>query len=144
MALPIKYFARHLRITGKRSPNRLLVAQVADMHLGMSRGPQLSSSAGYSVITAMDKAGNIHWFKLNNGAKTWQPMGVVNDLKGSAPEGLMSITADNKDNFYAVWLDTRLGGKNQVWFSSLSGKSTKWSDKPPGLQIAGRARLRML
>ncbi|NNU34120.1 hypothetical protein HK413_08140 [Mucilaginibacter sp. S1162] len=93
----------------------------------MSRGPQLSSSATYSVITAMDKTGNIHWFKLNNGAKAWQAMGVVNDLKGSAPEGLMSITADNKDNFYAVWLDTRLGGRNQVWFSSLSGRSTKWT-----------------
>lgn len=112
---------------GQTFSKPVLVAQVPDMHLGMSRGPQLSSSASYSVITAMDKTGNIHWFRLNNNAKTWQPMGVVNDLKGSAPEGLMSITADNKDNFYAVWLDTRLGGRNQVWFASLSGRSAKWT-----------------
>lgn len=112
---------------GQTFSKPVLVAQVADMHLGMSRGPQLSSSANYSVITAMDKAGSIHWFRLNNRSNTWQPMGVINDLKGSAPEGLMSITSDNKDNFYAVWLDTRLGGRNQVWFSSLSGRSTKWT-----------------
>jgi hypothetical protein len=112
---------------GQTFSKPVLAAQVTDMHLGMSRGPQLSSSATCSIITAMDKTGNIHWFKLKNGSKDWQPMGVINDLKGSAPEGLMSITADNKDNFYAVWLDTRLGGKNQVWFSLLSGKSTKWA-----------------
>jgi hypothetical protein len=105
----------------------VLVAQIAGMHLGMGRGPQLASSAGCSIITAMDNAGNIHWFKQNKGNAKWQPMGVINDLKRSAPEGMIAIGADNKDNFYAVWLDTRLGGKNQIWFSSLSGKVTKWS-----------------
>ena len=84
------------------------------MHLGMSRGPQLASSANYSIITAMDKAGDIHWFRLNHSSKEWKDMGTVNDLKGSSPEGLMSIAADKKDNFYAVWLDTRNGNRNQV------------------------------
>ncbi len=38
----------------------VLVASLPGMHLGMSRGPQLASSATYSVITAQDKSGNIH------------------------------------------------------------------------------------
>jgi len=105
----------------------VLVAKVAGMHLGMSRGPQIASSDKYSVITAMDKAGNIHWFRLNNSSGEWKNMGVVNDLKGSAPEGLMGLTADKKDNFYAVWLDTRTGEHNQVYFSSLSGRALNWS-----------------
>jgi len=105
----------------------VLVAKVPEMHLGMSRGPQIASSDRYSVITAMDKAGNIHWFRLNNTSRKWQKMGVVNDLKGSAPEGLMGLTADKNDNFYAVWLDTRTGGKNQIYFSSLPGKASNWS-----------------
>ncbi|QEM08358.1 hypothetical protein DIU31_022525 [Mucilaginibacter rubeus] len=112
---------------GKSFSQRVLVARVPDMHLGMSRGPQLSSSANYSVITAMDKSGNIHWFKLSHATGHWKTMGVVNDLTGSAPEGLMSIAADKKDNFYAVWLDNRTGKHNQIYFASLPGKAMKWT-----------------
>jgi len=115
----------------------VLVAEIPGMHLGMSRGPQIASSAHYSIITAMDKAGDIHCFRLDNSAplktaqpgaaKEWKKLGTVNDLKGSSPEGLMSIAADKNDNFYAVWLDIRTGRRNQVYFSSLSGSSVRWS-----------------
>jgi hypothetical protein len=105
----------------------IVVAQVPKMHLGMSRGPQIASSANYSVITAQDQAGNIHWYKLKHSSGKWKDMGIINDLKGSAPEGLMSIAAGNNDNFYAVWLDTRTGGNNQIYFSSLSGNAVSWS-----------------
>jgi hypothetical protein len=104
-----------------------LVAEVPGMHLGMSRGPQLASSNLYSVVTAMDKAGNIHWFRLNHASGKWQNMGLVNDLPGSAPEGLMNIAADNNDHFYAVWLDIRTGKRNQIYFADLAPKATKWS-----------------
>ena len=105
----------------------VLVARVPEMHLGMSRGPQLATSINYSIITAMDKSGNIHWFKLNHSTKEWKNMGILNDLKGSAPEGLMNIAADKKDHFYAVWLDIRTGQHNQIYFSSLSGTTSHWS-----------------
>ncbi|MDO3644186.1 sialidase family protein [Mucilaginibacter sp. L3T2-6] len=105
----------------------VLVATIPGMHLGMSRGPQLASSDGISVITAMDKTGNIHWFRLYGNSGNWQPMGMVNDLGKSAPEGLMGLAADHKNNFYAVWLDTRTGGRNQIYFSSLTARAGKWS-----------------
>jgi hypothetical protein len=105
----------------------VLVAQLPQMHLGMSRGPQFASSINYSVITAQDKAGNIHWYKLNHSSNKWKTMGIVNDQNGSTPEGLMGIAADKKDNFYAVWLDTRTGGNNQIYFSSLLNKAAHWS-----------------
>ncbi|QEC80471.1 hypothetical protein FSB76_11955 [Mucilaginibacter ginsenosidivorax] len=104
-----------------------LVGHITNMHLGMSRGPQLASSANYSVITAMDKSGNIHWFRLKHSSSKWEMMGVINDINQSAPEGLMGIAADKKDNFYAVWLDTRTGHRNQVYFSGLAAKGTGWS-----------------
>ena len=44
----------------------ILVAQVPEMHLGMSRGPLLANSSNYSVISAQDKSGNIHWSKLKH------------------------------------------------------------------------------
>jgi len=105
----------------------ILVAIVPKMHLGMSRGPQLASSANYSVITAQDQLGTIHWYRLDHSSNKWKNMGVVNDLKASAPEGLMGLTADKKDDFYAVWLDTRAGGGNNIYFSSLANKAAGWS-----------------
>jgi len=104
-----------------------LVAEIPGMHLGMSRGPQIASSAHYSVITAMDKSGNIHWFRLDNSTGEWKDRGTVNDVQGSAPEGLMGIAADRQDNFYAVWLDIRTGKRNQVYFSTLTGDERRWS-----------------
>src|SRR5579872_345707 len=104
-----------------------LVAEIPGMHLGMSRGPQISSSVQYSVITAMDKAGDIHWFRLNNSGGSWKEMGTINDTRGSAPEGLMGLAADRGNNFYAVWLDIRTGKHNQVYFSRLTANDKRWS-----------------
>jgi hypothetical protein len=105
----------------------VLVATVPSMHLGMSRGPQIASSANYSMITAIDKQGDIHCYRLNHSGGKWIALGLVNDLKGSAPEGLMGISADNKDNFYAVWQDNRADKHNKIYFSTITGKATKWS-----------------
>ena len=121
-----KIFCSTSKDNGLSFSKPVLVGQIAGMHLGMSRGPQLASSSRYSVITAMDKSGNIHWFRLNNLSGQWISMGLLNDLPGSAPEGLMSIAADRNDNFYAVWLDIRTGKHNQVYFSSLPGGKTHW------------------
>lgn len=103
-----------------------LVGQVKEMHLGMTRGPQLASSRDFSIVTAIDKTGNIHSFMLTHKTGTWEKTGNVNDLAASAPEGLMSIAADDKNNFYAVWLDLRENRKNNICISSRSGKGN-WS-----------------
>lgn len=111
---------------GETFSEPVVIGQVKEMHLGMTRGPQLASSRDYSVVTAMDKKGNIHSFRLTHKTGTWQKTGNVNDLDGSAPEGLMSIAADDKNNFYAVWLDLRENQKNNICVSTLSGNG-RWS-----------------
>lgn len=105
----------------------VLVAKIPEMHLGMARGPQLNSSKNFSLVTAIDKTGNIHWYILNHISNKWRSMGILNDQRGSAPEGLMSIAADDNDHFYAAWLDTRTGKHNQIYFSSLTMPQRKWS-----------------
>jgi len=77
---------------GETFSKPVLVAEVAEMHLGMSRGPQLASSKDYSMVTAMDKKGNIHSFRLSHKTNKWEKLSRVNDTDGSAPEGLMSIS----------------------------------------------------
>lgn len=112
---------------GSEFSKPVLVGVVPEMHLGMGRGPQLASSAQYSVITAMDKKGDIHFFQLADGkTQVWKKMGFVNDVRGSAPEGLMNLAADDQDHFYAVWLDVRIGKKNNVFFSSLQPSARRW------------------
>jgi hypothetical protein len=105
----------------------VLVAALTGMHLGHSRGPQIASSGNYSMITAMDKAGNIHAYLLSHQTGKWKTQGNVNDSKGSAPEGLMALTADKEDNFYAIWLDTRLEQQNNIYLSKVNGGG-KWSE----------------
>lgn len=111
---------------GETFTKPVLVGEVKEMHLGMTRGPQLASSRDFSMVTAIDKKGNIHSFRLTHKSGTWEKAGNVNDLEGSAPEGLMSIAADDKNNFYAVWLDLRENRKNNICFSSFNGKGN-WS-----------------
>ena len=111
---------------GKTFSQPVVIGEVKEMHLGMTRGPQLASSRDFSVVTAIDKAGNIHSFMLTHKTGTWEETGNINDLDASAPEGLMSIAADEKNNFYAVWLDLRENRKNNICFSALTGKES-WS-----------------
>lgn len=111
---------------GNTFSSPLLVGEVKEMHLGMTRGPQLATSKDYSIVTAIDKTGNIHTFQLNHRSNKWSKIQNVNDIEASAPEGLMSITADDNNNFYAVWLDLREDRKNNICFSTLNGNKG-WS-----------------
>lgn len=104
------------------------VGSVKNMHLGMTRGPQIASSRNFSIITAMDKSGDILFFQLNHANNEWMPKGLLNDGTGTAPEGLMSIAADKEDNFYAVWLDIRQQNTNNIAFASLSANDNKWQN----------------
>lgn len=110
---------------GETFSKPIIVGEVPEMHLGMTRGPQLASSKDYSIVTAMDKKGNIHSFRLTHKTGKWEKVSNVNDVDGSAPEGLMAVSADDKNNFYAVWLDLRGDRKNNICFASFTG--SQWS-----------------
>lgn len=107
----------------------VLVAELPEMHLGHTRGPLIASSKNFSMISAIDKSGTIHSYKLNHLKGGWIKSSDINDRKGSAAEGLMALAADSEDNFYATWLDIREEGRNNIYFSSASLRPTnhKWS-----------------
>ena len=112
---------------GLTFPDVQLAGEIKDMHLGMSRGPQVASSVNYTLVSAIDKKGLIHIFQLNHQSKKWTTKGLANDVAGSAPEGLMSIAADQNDNFYAVWLDTRYDKNNKICFAKTTDKGFSWT-----------------
>jgi hypothetical protein len=120
-----KIFCTESNDNGITFTKPVLVAEVPGMHLGMSRGPQIASSANYSMITAMDKSGNIYSFMLDHKKKQWVKAARINDHVDSAPEGLMGLASDDKNRFYAVWLDLRNDRKNNICISSFDNK--RWS-----------------
>lgn len=122
-----KIYCMTSRDNGLSFSSAILVAELPGMHLGHSRGPLIASSKNFSIITAINKEGNIYSYRLNHFNEKWVPLAEINDKKGSAPEGLMAITADKDDNFYASWLDVREGGNNNIYFSSITNKASKWN-----------------
>ena len=72
----------------------VLVAELPKMHLGHTRGPQIASSGTRSLITAIDKNGIIHSYLLKHSKDSWTEVTNVNDVKGSAVEGLMALASD--------------------------------------------------
>jgi hypothetical protein len=121
-----KIFYSVSRDNGVSFSKPTLVGEINEMHLGMTRGPQFASSRDYSIVTAIDKKGNIHSFQLNHKTNRWSKIKNVNDVEGSAPEGLMSVRADEANVFYAVWLDLREDKSNKIAFSTLA-KNGSWS-----------------
>ncbi|MBC5774688.1 hypothetical protein H8S95_11495 [Pontibacter sp. KCTC 32443] len=104
-----------------------VVGKIPGLLLGMSMGPQIASSANYTIVTAIDKKGNIHSFSLKHGTDKWVKAADINDVPKVAVEGLMSVASDDKDNFYAVWLDVRNDKKNKIVLASTSGAAGTWS-----------------
>ncbi|MHC2992688.1 hypothetical protein OB13_14220 [Pontibacter sp. HJ8] len=112
---------------GQTFSEPVLIAQLKGLYLGMSMGPQIASSANYTVVTAIDKKGNIHSYSLQHDSGEWVKAAGVNDVPGSVPEGLMSIAADEKDTFYAVWLDVRNNKQNKIVFAKTEGDARAWT-----------------
>jgi hypothetical protein len=112
---------------GLTFPDIALVGEVENMHLGMTRGPQIATSKHYSLVTAIDKKGNVHTFQLNHQSGKWVKKAVANDVPGAAIEGLMDIGADDNDHFYAVWLDHRNGTGNEICFTYTLNQGETWS-----------------
>lgn len=90
------------------------------------RGPQLAVSNKGLVITATTKQGDI-WCLVKNNKSGWSQPLKINDVNGSAPEGLMALDAD-RTNVFAIWLDTRNRKKGQAVYGahSIDGGNT-WS-----------------
>ena len=106
---------------GKTFAKPVTIGVVPDMHLGNTRGPVLASSLSRTLVAAGDKAGNIHLFELNHATGNWKRLAhTLNDKPAMAPEGLITLAADDADHFYATWLDVRVLGHNQIYFAKTA------------------------
>jgi hypothetical protein len=105
--------------------------------LGRHRGPRIAmieSAVAVSAITS--GAGDLMAWHSKDGGRTWSAGVRINDVEGSAREGLHAMTAGGGGQFYAVWLDLRGEGTRLYGASSSDGGAT-WSKNVLVYESAG-------
>lgn len=112
---------------GRSFTSPVLVDSLPGLHLGVSRGPQIASSRFSTVITAIDKKGNLYAYVLNRKTGKWQNRLPVNDVPDIAKEGFNALASDGKDTFFVVWLDLRDDKQNKIFGAASTDGGQTWS-----------------
>lgn len=103
-----------------------LVDSLQGLHLGVSRGPQIASSRQSTVITAVDKAGNVYAYVRNRTTGKWQNRLMVNDMPEIAKEGFNALASDGKGTFWVIWLDLRDDKQNKIFGAPSTDGGLTW------------------
>lgn len=99
---------------GKHFSQPLLVDTLPGLVLIAKRGPQIAASKDALVILAINKAGNIFYYRKKQQETGWQKKGIVNDVPEVAKEAFMDVSSDKDHTFYATWLDIRGDRHNKI------------------------------
>ncbi|RUL88258.1 sialidase family protein [Tautonia sociabilis] len=103
------------------------------MALGMRRGPRIASTAGSVVIAAIGgrvgkgRDGDVWAWRSADGGERWSDPVRVNDVEGSAREGLHALAAGPDGRFFCAWIDLRDDRAEVRGASSTDGGAT-WSE----------------
>jgi len=109
---------------GKSYSQPFLVGNFSQMGLGMGRGPQLTTTKDYTVVTVGDHHGNLFAVNLSNKTNQWSKPAKVNDADTTAKEALSGLAAGKGNVVYTAWLDSRLGNNNLYGSLSTDGGVT--------------------
>jgi hypothetical protein len=96
------------------TPNTIHVS--GKMALGMRRGPRIAATREAVVVTAIAGArgggadGDVVAYRSVDHGRTWTPATIVNDVPGSAREGLHALAANPDGLVVLAWLDLRQKG----------------------------------
>lgn len=125
---------------GRTFATPVKVAETGALALGRHRGPRvailrdailISAIAGEKAATGahahgLPEAGNLTVWRSTDRGRTWSKTAVVNDVPGSAREGLHSMAAGPGGSQVAAWLDLRTPGMKLYGARSTDGGLT-WS-----------------
>ena len=113
---------------GKSFSKPVKVAEPGVISLGMHRGPRIAMAGGDIVISAVGgkegkgKDGDLIAWRSSDAGKTWSAGVKINDVSGSAREGLHTMAGGSDKNiFYAAWLDLRSKGTKLYGAMSTDG-----------------------
>jgi hypothetical protein len=121
------------------APAKAAEAQI--LPLGRHRGPRIALSGDTIVITAVagnkpDGGAHAHGlaadgdllaWRSKDGGKTWSQGTTINDVPGSAQEGLHALASDGKGTLLAAWLDKRGGKGTKLYAARSDDDGATWS-----------------
>ena len=116
--------------TAKASPQAAF--RIPNMSLGMRRGPRIAHSQNAIAISAIEGAigkgrdGDVLAYRSLDQGKSWLGPVKVNDVEGSAREGLHAMCSSENGTIWCVWLDLREKGTALFASKSTDGGAT-WS-----------------
>lgn len=118
---------------GKHFSTPAEVAQVPALALRTHRGPRVAISGSTVVVTAIygatagdpSKGDLVAWRSQDRG-QSWKGPVIIDEVPGSAREGLHGLAATPSGSLAAVWLDLRSPGTRIVGAYSKDGGQT-WS-----------------
>lgn len=61
-----------------------------------------------------------------DGGKSWQNVGNPSDIGSDGDHAFIDLTADDKGNFHAVWLDKRSGEDKGLYSATYDSRTHKW------------------
>jgi hypothetical protein len=116
------------------------VADTAALALGRHRGPRVAIVKDAIVISAISghtaptgphvhgkpQSGDLAVWRSTDRGKTWTYSTVINDVPGSAREGLHAMVSRRDGTLFAAWLDLRNKGTQLYGARSTDGGLT-WS-----------------
>ena len=117
------------------------VAEAGIIPLSRHRGPRVALSGNTIVITAvagnkLDEGPHAHGlpsdgdllvWRSTDGGKTWSKGKAINDVAGSATEGLHALAADGKGTLFAAWLDKRGTKGTKLYAARSTDDGATWS-----------------
>lgn len=96
------------------TPTRLPLS--GRLSLGMHRGPRVAATSSAVLVTAVAGAkgggadGDVLLFRSTDHGRSWAAPVVINDVPGSAREGLQALAANPSGLVVIAWLDLRTAG----------------------------------
>ncbi|PIQ20755.1 MAG: hypothetical protein COW65_13210 [Cytophagales bacterium CG18_big_fil_WC_8_21_14_2_50_42_9] len=112
---------------GRSFTTPLRIGKQAKLALGMTRGPQITTTKDFTVIAAADHTGKIMAYRLKNNETKWSKPVNILDSDTTAKEGFIALASGKENNVYAAWLDMRLGNKNNIFSASSADGGKTWS-----------------
>ncbi|QMU28650.1 exo-alpha-sialidase [Adhaeribacter radiodurans] len=103
------------------------VGKQKQLALGMTRGPQITTTKDYTVIAAAAHTGKILVYRLKNNDTKWsEPVNIV-DRDTTAKEGFVALASGTENTLHAAWLDLRLSKKINIFTATSKNGGKTWS-----------------
>lgn len=99
--------------------------------IGRRRGPRIATAGDAVCIAAIGgkegrgRDGDVVLFRSTDQGASWSEATIVNDIPGSAREGLHALASGPDQKVCAVWLDLR-SGKTEIYSATSANGGANW------------------